>query len=163
MKTSLIRVFSDNSLPSGFKVALDSKELETAAIRAVGKDALPEEINIIFVDNDKIRELNKNYRKIDRPTDVLSFNYEGEIEGQGEKTYNESTGEIYVSIPYVIESAKVEGMDINKSAAAVVVHGILHLAGFDHETKKDAETMKHFEQKITASLKREIVSVSCSL
>ena len=85
--------------------------------------------SIVFIDDEKMYELNKNYRGIDRTTDVLSFAFED----NNKICYNiRQLGEIYVSIPKMQEQAKDYGHSKKRELAFLVVHGLLHLLGYDH-------------------------------
>lgn len=85
--------------------------------------------SIVFIDDEKMHELNKTYRGIDRTTDVLSFAFE-----DNEKIeYNiRQLGEIFVSIPKMKEQALEYGHSETRELSFLVVHGILHLLGYDH-------------------------------
>lgn len=101
------------------------------------------DISIVFVDDEKIRELNKKYRNKDKPTDVLSFNL-------GKDPKNRIIGEIYISIP----TAKKQSIENNKFLLDEIVflslHGILHILGYDHKHPWEKEEM---EKEIQNSLK----------
>ena len=84
---------------------------------------------IVFINDEKMHELNKNYRGIDRTTDVLSFAFED----NNKICYNiRQLGEIYVSIPKMISQAREYGHSEKRELAFLVVHGLLHLLGYDH-------------------------------
>ena len=94
---------------------------------------------IIFIDDKKMQELNKTYRGIDRTTDVLSFAYE---ENESKNYEYRLLGEIFVSIPKMEEQAKEYGHSYVRELSFLVVHGILHLLGYDHTLgKKEEEEM----------------------
>ena len=102
--------------------------------------------SIIFIDDEKMHELNKTYRNIDRTTDVLSFAFED----NNKLCYNiRQLGEIFVSIPKMQVQAKEYGHSEARELAFLVVHGLLHLLGYDH-TKGEAEEKEMF-------LKQELV------
>ena len=94
---------------------------------------------IILVDNEKIHELNKTYRGIDRPTDVISFAYEDNEEKKNEDF--RVLGEIFISIPKMKEQAKEYGHSEERELCFLLVHGLLHLLGYDHQTKEDEVVM----------------------
>lgn len=89
------------------------------------KEAKQGEINIIVVDDAKIHELNKKYRHKDKPTDVLSFemNEEGVI------------GDIAISKPTTMRNAKKYKVTYKQELKRLVIHGVLHLLGYDHGRK----------------------------
>ncbi len=107
------------------------------------------EVCIIFADNDVIQDINKEYRGMDRPTDVLSFPQFDLCDGEGyideellcPETGKAFLGDIVVSLDKAIEQAKEYGHDEEREVAFLVVHGFLHLLGFDHDTKEREELM----------------------
>lgn len=102
--------------------------------------------SIVFVDNEKIQYLNKNYRNIDRVTDVISFAFE-----DNEKVvYNNVRflGEIFICIPRMIEQAELYGHSEIRELAFLTVHGLLHLLGYDHIEKSDEEEMFALQEVI---------------
>lgn len=96
--------------------------------------------NIIFVDNKKIKELNKEYRNIDKETDVISFALEDEKE---ENIYLEKRmlGDIYISVDKAKSQAHDYGHSLTREISFLAVHGLLHLLGYDHMNKNDEEIM----------------------
>ena len=106
------------------------------------------EFNVIIVDNNYIHELNKNYRGIDRETDVISFALEDD------KTFNPKErilGDIYISIDKVHSQALEYGHSNTRELCFLAVHGMLHLLGYDHMKKKDEEIMFSMQDKILES------------
>ena len=97
------------------------------------------EFNIIIVDNEKIHEINKKYRKIDRETDVISFALEDEMDID----YGDFRllGDIYISHDRVISQAKEYGHSELREISFLATHGILHLLGYDHMEEKDEKEM----------------------
>lgn len=95
--------------------------------------------SIVFVGNEKIQELNKNYRNIDRITDVISFAFEDNLK----IVYNNVRflGEIYICIPRMIEQSLEYGHSEERELAFLTVHGLLHLLGYDHMTKDEEKIM----------------------
>lgn len=107
--------------------------------------------NVIIIDNEKIHEINKEYRNIDRPTDVISFALEDEknenIEGI------RLLGDIYISIDKVRSQAKEYDHSIIREICFLAVHGLLHLLGYDHMKEEDEKIMFK-EQELILSGKR---------
>ena len=96
-------------------------------------------LTIIFIDDEKMHELNKTYRGIDRTTDVLSFAYE---DNENIDIGIRMLGEIFVSIPKMKGQAIEYGHSETRELSFLVVHGILHLLGYDHTLgKKEEEEM----------------------
>ena len=103
------------------------------------------EFNVIIVDNNYIHELNKNYRGIDRETDVISFALEDD------KTFNPEErvlGDIYISIDKVHSQALEYGHSNIRELCFLAVHGMLHLLGYDHMTESDEKIMFSLQDKI---------------
>jgi len=96
--------------------------------------------NIIIVDNKEIHNINKTYRKIDKPTDVISFALEDNKE---EKIFSKKRvlGDIYISIDKAKEQAKEYGHSLKREICFLSVHGLLHLLGYDHMEKEDEKIM----------------------
>jgi probable rRNA maturation factor len=89
------------------------------------------DVSVVLVDDDYIRELNKKYRKIDSPTDVLSFSMEED------KVW----GDIYISLDTAIRQAQLQGWELEKEIRFLMVHGFLHLVGYDDETEEGYNQM----------------------
>lgn len=104
------------------------------------------EFNIIIVDNDYIHELNKNYRNIDRPTDVITFALEDYEDGI--KLEHRMLGDIYISIDKAISQAEEYGHDLRREICFLAVHGFLHLLGYDHMEKEEEEIMFSLQEEI---------------
>ena len=102
--------------------------------------------SIVFVSEEKIQFLNKNYRNIDKVTDVISFAFED----NASLVYNNIRilGEIYICIPKMIAQAKEYGHSETRELAFLTLHGLLHLLGYDHMTKEDEEVMFGLQEKI---------------
>ena len=102
--------------------------------------------SIVFVDEEKIQELNKNYRGIDKVTDVISFAFED----NQLIVYNDIRflGEIFICIPKMIKQAEDYGHSEVRELAFLTVHGLLHLLGYDHMNKKDEEEMFALQEVI---------------
>ena len=104
------------------------------------------EFNIIIVDNKKIHEINKEYRNIDRETDVISFAMEDNMDV--EYTDFRLLGDIYISIDKVIIQAKEYGHSNLREICFLVTHGILHLLGYDHMEPDEEKEMFDLQNKL---------------
>lgn len=95
--------------------------------------------SIIFVDEKEIQKINKEYRNIDKITDVISFAFED----NADIVYNDFRvlGDIYICIPRMLEQAKEYGHSEKRELAFLTVHGLLHLLGYDHQTKEEENEM----------------------
>ena len=123
------------------------------------------EVNLTLTDNEGIHEINKMYRDIDRPTDVLSFpmlSYEtagdfSGLEDAYDDNFNPDTGEIMlgdiiISVPKVHEQAKEYGHSDKREYAFLIVHSMLHLFGYDHMTPEEAAFMEQKQRDILEEL-----------
>lgn len=108
------------------------------------------EVSVRVVDRDEIRGLNRDYRHCDGPTNVLSFPA-GDIEGLPEDV-GRALGDIVVCAPVIADEAADQCKTTRDHWAHMIVHGTLHLLGYDHEDVADAETMETLEVAILADL-----------
>lgn len=119
---------------------------------------LPEvDVYITLTNNEEIHKINKEYRDVDRPTDVLSFPmYErDEIAGLKNNTDDEIEkilGDIIVSIEKVREQAEEYGHSFERELAYLVTHGMLHLLGYDHMIEEEKAVMRKREEEILETL-----------
>ena len=108
-------------------------------------------VSVSFVDNAFIHELNRDYRKIDRPTDVISFAFlDGEEDRQDQLNGKGIVclGDIYISIDKAKEQAEEYGHSLNRELSFLFVHGLLHLLGYDHMTPEDEKVMFALQDEI---------------
>ncbi len=138
----------------------------TPSLRAVVKKAIiaaldyqeidfNTEISVTFTDDEKIHVLNKEYRQKDAPTDVLSFPMfeNGEIEYDDESDEPCMLGDIVISLERAVLQAEEYGHSLEREAAFLAVHSVLHLLGFDHEVDEEDEIyMKESAEEILSSI-----------
>ncbi|MBR2712190.1 MAG: rRNA maturation RNase YbeY [Bacilli bacterium] len=105
-------------------------------------------MSIIIVDNEYIHKINKEYRNIDRETDVISFALE---EGESIDEPVKTLGDIYISIDRVYSQAKEYGHSVKRELFFLVTHGFLHLLGYDHMNKDDEKKMFSLQEEILDS------------
>lgn len=110
------------------------------------KDEIVEnvDVSVILVNLEEIHEINKQYRHIDRPTDVISF------ENDDEEDY---LGDIFICIDKVIDQANNYGHSVEREFAFLLIHGLLHLNGFDHIEKEDETVMFKKQDEILEKIK----------
>ena len=114
------------------------------------ENAIDAELVVIIVDNEYIHKINKEYRGVDRPTDVISFALEDEPDI---KLDHRILGDIYISIDKAREQANEYGHSLKRELCFLTVHGVLHLLGYDHmKSKKDEEVMFGKQDKILNDL-----------
>ena len=104
------------------------------------------EFSIIIVDNEKIHEINKEYRNVDRETDVISFAMEDNMDVE----YDDFRllGDIYISIDRVYSQAKEYGHSDLREICFLATHGILHLLGYDHMEPADEKEMFTLQEEL---------------
>lgn len=107
--------------------------------------------NVIIVDDKKIHEINKEYRGIDRPTDVISFALEDEKDMILDSSMGRILGDIYISLDRCKEQAKEYGHSFLRELAFLSVHGLLHLQGYDHMKAEDEKVMFKLQDDILNS------------
>lgn len=121
---------------------IDIKELniiKDLLLFALKKENLDNvEFNIIIVDNNKIRKINKEYRGIDKETDVISFALE---DNDNIKLPYRLLGDIYISIDKASVQAVEYGHSLLRELGFLSIHGLLHLLGYDHMNEKDEKIM----------------------
>lgn len=102
--------------------------------------------NIIIVDNETIHSINKEYRGVDRPTDVISFALEDD------KTFIQTDtrilGDIYISIDKAREQAESYGHSLKREISFLTIHGLLHLLGYDHMKEEEEKEMFRLQELI---------------
>lgn len=110
------------------------------------------ELSVIFVDDEKIHEINRDYRQIDRSTDVISFALE-----DNEQYYMEgmprALGDIFISVDHACKQASDYGHSFYREMCFLFTHGLLHLLGYDHMVEEDEKEMFALQDNILNALK----------
>ena len=111
-------------------------------------------VNVVIIDDREIRRLNRRYRGKDKPTDVLSFSYEA-------SAHDDVVGDVYLSHETLARDARRLRVEARDLSVRLVVHGVLHVIGYDHETDAEAERMERRERValkrvLPASVVREL-------
>jgi len=120
------------------------KELVKGVLKAEAADA---EINVVLVDNKKIKEMNNAFLGHNYTTDVLSFAYEKE-----EKQKNNVAGEIIISVEMAARLARRQERAVDGELALYLTHGLLHLLGYNDKKKADAKKMHQRERVLLTNL-----------
>lgn len=127
--------------------------LETLDYEGMENDA---EVSVTFVDDEGIRELNKKFRNMDKPTDVLSFpllDYEGESEEPFFDELCHNLGDIVISLERAMAQANEFGHSFEREVAFLTAHSMLHLLGYDHElSEEDDADMRRRQNDIMERL-----------
>ena len=148
--------------PQDIEKELDLSEVKKFAedlLKALGREDL--ELSVLLTDDERIRELNKRWRGKDRPTDVLSFQQdfperefdenlspEEELERALKECKNcQLLGDVVISVDTAKRQAKDLGLTLSQEIKRLLVHGVVHLLGFDHETSiEDAQKFRAIEK-----------------
>ena len=114
------------------------------------------ELSVLFCDDHRIAELNKHYRHKEGPTDVLSFPQIDEAPRKNAETIY--LGDVVISVDSLRKNAREYGSSDVAELARLLVHGILHLAGYDHDGNDPDQEMLIVQERILASLREEILT-----
>lgn len=105
------------------------------------------EISVLLTDNPTIRRLNRRWRRVDRPTDVLAFAMHEHLT-PGRSPSAGPLGDIVISLPYTRRAARDADRSPRQHLAFVAIHGLLHLLGHDHQRPEETERMDVMEQTL---------------
>ena len=114
------------------------------------------EVDVSLVDEEEIHRINREYRKVDRVTDVISFAFEDDDSALGAINGDDvprMLGEIFICVPRALEQAKEIGNTPERELCFLFVHGLLHLLGYDHMKKEDEDVMFPLQDKILNAYK----------
>ncbi len=159
MRSTKVNIYDQQKvfkLPTGLRLLIRKAchaTLEYEQFEGVG------EVDVSIVDDQKIQEMNREYRKLDRSTDVLSFplGKDGKYDLDPE-TGAYCLGDIVISIEHAVAQAECYGHSLQREVAFLTVHSMLHLLGYDHETSRlDEMRMKEKQEAILDRLGLSIV------
>jgi len=138
------------------KLPREAQKLLVAGLNAVGKlHDLSDEtvVDVTIVDDAEIQELNREYRNVDRPTDVLSFALdEGEEPALTGGPDEHLLGDIIISAETAVRQGEEYGHGLNRELAYLAIHGCLHLLGYDHMEENDKKIMRAEEEKALGAI-----------
>jgi probable rRNA maturation factor len=127
---------------------LEARVRKAAEAAMLDNEAPPSEISVVLSDDEHLRELNKHHRGMDKPTNVLSFPSRIKTPAGAIRML----GDIVIAFETVEREAAEESKPIENHLSHLVVHGVLHLLGYDHEDDEEAEMMEARERQILAKL-----------
>lgn len=130
------------------RAALITLESVTPLNPDLGPASTHADMSIVLTDDRQLHELNLDYLNVDAPTDVLSFSA-GEVDPETETLY---LGDVAISIPRAIQQAQNGGHSVEAEVQLLVVHGILHLLGYDHSTDEEKAVMWAEQSKVLERL-----------
>ena len=141
------------SIAEPFAASLDEDRLAAIARRVLeAEDAPPVELSIAITDDETVRSLNREYANEDAVTDVLSFSQrEGEefVTPPGEVP---PLGEVIIAYPQALRQARERGYSVDEEIARLLIHGILHLLGYDHAEPEEARCMRAREEELLGTI-----------
>ena len=135
--------------------SVETVEIEADGVIATAEEVLrllelnEAELSIVLCDDAFIHPLNQQYRGFDKPTDVLSF-----AMGEGEEVFEQdpTLGDVVISVETAQRQADARGHSLERELRVLLVHGILHLLGYDHEEDAEAELMEAEERRLLSLL-----------
>ena len=147
-----LHIYFENSqdlfpVPYALKILVRRAIEATLVYEGVGGHS---EVSVTFTDNEGIRALNREYRQIDAPTDVLSFplfDFEGETEEPPIDEIINNLGDIVISLEKAQEQAEEYGHSFERETAFLCVHSMLHLLGYDHERSEEEDVEMRAKQR----------------
>jgi len=112
----------------------------------------PYEVSLVFTDSETVKQLNRDYRGVDEPTDVLAF-YMLPQKGSDSSFALPPDGvtrlgEVIISYPQAVKQSKEQGHSPEKELTLLIIHGILHLLGYDHEEPEEESKMREREREL---------------
>ena len=153
-----VQIFDD------FEDAVCASWLESVCRVVLEQEGVHQHVSLVIADDGTVRELNAEYRGLDKPTDVLSFAFDnqGEYYGKGDVPSDWSVGEnfvlppgesaglgeVIVSYPQAVRQAHEAGRSTRQEIALLIAHGILHLMGHDHIDDEDERVMRARERGV---------------
>jgi len=142
-------------IEQNFQGCVDENQARKIAQQVLKAEGVtpPYEVSIVFTDSKTVQRLNRDYRGVDEPTDVLAF-----YMLPGKTTNNlpfilppdgiTRLGEIIISYPQAVEQAKEQEHSVAQELALLIIHGILHLLGYDHEQPEEEAKMRAREKEL---------------
>lgn len=147
-------------IDKGFRDSIDEDQLRKAVaetLAAHGVDS-PVELSVVITDDRVVQELNRTYRGIDATTDVLAFALADESQRLPFIAPPDGIlhlGEVLISYPQAERQAKEQGHPLKQELGLLVIHGVLHLLGYDDEDSENEQKMRAMEEKLLALIIKE--------
>ena len=142
------------SVEEKFRGVIDGgwvKKIVRQILKAEGV-APPYEVSLVFTDSETVQQLNRDYRGVDEPTDVLAFYMLPQKEADSSFALPPDgvtrLGEVIISYPQAVEQAREQGHSTEKELALLIIHGILHLLSYDHEKPEEESKMREREKEL---------------
>jgi len=142
------------SIEENFRSLVDENHVRKIARQVLEAEGLtpPYEVSIVLTDSETVQKLNRDFRGVDEPTDVIAFYMHPQREDTPPFALPPDNinrlGEIIISYPQAVEQAREQGHPVDKELALLIIHGILHLLGYDHAQPEEEKRMRQREQEL---------------
>jgi len=142
------------SVEEEFKELIDKEWARRIAQQVLKAENVnpPYEVSIVFTNPETVQKLNRDFRGVDEPTDVIAFYMLSQKENTPTFVLPPDgvtrLGEVIISYPQAAEQAREQGHSVNEELALLIVHGILHLLGYDHQQPEEEKRMRGREQEL---------------
>jgi len=142
------------SVEEKFKGLVDEEWAKRVAQQVLVAESVapPYEISLVFTDSETVQRLNRDYRGVDEPTDVIAFYMLPQKENSPTFVLPPDgitrLGEVIISYPKAVEQSREQGHSVDKELALLIIHGILHLLGYDHQQPEEEKRMRGREQEL---------------
>ncbi len=144
------------SIKQNLNLCLNANQLQKIVLKTLDSEGIvsPAEIGLVITDSKTIRKLNRTYRGDDKSTDVLAFHMVPSSNQKTEPPFIDPPdgihhlGEVVISYPQAVKQAQQQGNSIERELALLIVHGVLHLLGYDHELPHENQQMRAQENEI---------------
>jgi len=143
-----------------FRAEVGEGDLRRLAAEVLGQEGVAgeTELSLIITNDEAIRELNRRFRGVDTPTDVLAFGAEAEEHFVSAPESPPYLGDIVISYQRALAQAEELGHAVAEELKLLVIHGVLHLLGYDHQEEATARKMREREERIWSAEVRNLVS-----
>ena len=147
----------DIAVDERFQETVDEQQVQHTVLQVLRFEGLnpPYQLSLVFTDSETVQALNRDYRGLDEPTDVLAFpllsQHESDLPFILPPDGVTHLGEVIISCPQTAQQAKEQEHPFERELALLIVHGILHLLGYDHEEPGDETRMRDREKSILDS------------
>ena len=117
------------------------------------KGRIGAEVSIVFVDDGEMRNLNRNFRGINKSTDVLAFPMN---DGKFANINPQLLGDVVISVPTARKQGEANGYSMERELSILLIHGVLHLLGYDHQSAREEATMRELESEYIMLVEEEL-------
>ena len=117
------------------------------------KGRIGAEVSIVFVDDGEMRNLNRNFRGINKSTDVLAFPMN---DGKFANINPQLLGDVVISVPMARKQGEANGHSMERELSILLIHGVLHLLGYDHQSAREEATMQELESEYIMMVEEEL-------